>query len=61
MKKILLSLALLAAVVSANAATQMAPAVNTLEMTEAAPGQAVDFTLRDLAGQPFKLSSLKGK
>ena len=47
MKKILLSLALLAAVVSANADTQMAPAVNTLEMTEAAPGQAVDFTLRE--------------
>lgn len=61
MKKILLSLALLAAVASAHADTLMVPAANTLEMTEAAPGQAVDFTLRDLAGKPFKLSSLKGK
>ncbi len=61
MKKIIFSLALLAAVASANAATPMVPEVNSVEMTAAAPtaGQLVDFTLKDLSGKAFKLSSLK--
>jgi thiol-disulfide isomerase/thioredoxin len=63
MKKIIFSLAMLAAVASANAATPMVPTVNSVEMTAAAPtaGQPVDFTLKDLSGKAFKLSSLKGK
>lgn len=61
MKKIIFSLALLAAVASANAATPVVAGVKSIESTMVDPGQTVDFTLKDVSGKPFKLSSLKGK
>lgn len=62
MKKIIFSLAILCATVTASAATPATFHESAAEVASMpADGEAIDFTLNDINGKPFKLSSLQGK
>lgn len=64
-KKLFFSLALVAAFTTVNAAAPVNTVNNVVNAANVtampADGEAIDFTLNDINGKPFKLSSLKGK
>ena len=60
-KKILFCVALLACLTSAHAATPVTVTETQQVTAMPADGESIDFTLNDINGKSFSLSSLKGK
>lgn len=60
-KKILFSVVLLACLTSAHAATPVTVTETQQVTAMPADGESIDFTLNDINGKSFSLSSLKGK